>query len=619
MGESKPNFKSVIDLGLRDVGMRTDRRKLAAHFGRAAVKVVALVFLAVIGLCVLVTQTELEAGPWIAVAFVGVMTASLFPLALSMAKRSPPLVVKVNAEGTNQATWFLIGSFLLAAAHAAVFRDPVLIPVVVLSLIMTLVLWRARGQVPEILRRLRSLLAASESVLGDGLGMEPGARGFRGRHDAWRLIVATDQRLLVTRSTRSMKPFVVVDTPYRDVSRFEIEWKRWGHIGELSLTAPAADGASPETHVIANIAPANLLSIARALQAHGVQTDDPGALEDAERAWEEAQRPDERRSGLLDRAAMSTRRFDRGLWLLLGCSAVILYLSLFGEGLTALAAIAVLCAICGYVSGTRSSLAYIAPLNLLLIPNFFVTGASDVIALMILVTTVALAGLWAGSALSRASAGERGSAAPGSLRYAISGLGLIRISGALLATMLALVIVTSAAGFELTSLRLGLDEATAKQVPVDGRSNLTGNAASLTYTPGPGLHEFITDEDWGAGPNDGARWELRSSFTKNQNEVSLAHYVFDPPLDNPAAVAEFVADKDDEHSRMARRRVRHTKRVVDGRTGYVWTHGNRFGYWHYAVWFPHPVHSIRFECVAKQEVDRFKRLCGEALESLEFH
>jgi hypothetical protein len=198
-------------------------------------------------------------------------------------------------------------------------------------------------------------------------------------------------------------------------------------------------------------------------------------------------------------------------------------------------------------------------------------------------------------------------------------VGLIRISGVLLATMLALVVVTSAAGFELTSLRLAVDEATAKQVPVDGRSNLTGNAASLTYAPGPGLHEFVTDEDWGAGPNDGARWELRSSFTKNQNVVSLAHYIFEPRLDNPAAIAKFVADKDDEHSRMARHRVRHTKRVVDGRTGYVWTHGNRFGYRHYAVWFPHPVHSIRVECVAKQEVERFKRLCDEALESLEFH
>jgi hypothetical protein len=628
MDEHKPHFQGVVDLGLRDVGVRTDRRRLAAHFGKAGLAAVALAVTSVLALCVLVTQTSIDAGPWIAGAFVGITVAAMIPLALWMVKRSPPVVVKVSAEGKNQAAWLMIGSFLLVAAHGAVFRDPVLIPVVALSLIMTLVVWRARGQVPAVLRQLRSLLAANESVLGDGVGVMPGARGFRGRQDAWRLIAATDQRLLVTRSTRSPNQFLVVDAPYQDVSRFGIEWKRRGLVGVLSLTAPAADGTSPETHVIGNITPANLLSIARALHAHGVPPDDPAVFEEAERGWEEAQRAwaegrrpgEQQRSGLIDRSAMSTRQFDRGLWLLLGVSAVILYTSVIGDGLAALGVIGALCGLCGYLSGTRSSLAYVVPLNLLVIPNFFFTGPSDVIALMVLLSVVALAGLWAGSALRRgASAGSPAAPAPGSLRHAISGVRLIRISGVLLAAMLALVVVTSAAGFELTSLRLAVDEATAKQVPVDGRSNLTGNAASVTYTPGPGLREFITDEDWGAGPNDGARWELRSSFTKNQNVVSLAHYIFEPRLDNPAAVAKFVADKDDEHSRMARHRVEHTKRVVDGRTGYVWTHGNRFGYWHYAVWFPHPVHTIRVECIAKQEAERFKRLCDEALDSLEFH
>ena len=623
-----PIFKGVVDLGLRDVGVRTDARRLAAVFGRTFAGVVAVVVLSVVALCVLVTQTSVEAGPWVAVAFTGLMVGALVPLAFWMVKRSPPVVMKVNADGTNQVARLMIGALLLSTAHVAVYRNLVLVPIAAISLIFAVVLWRARGQVPEVLRQARGLLGSSETVLGDGVGLMPGARGFQERKDAWRLVVATDQRLLVTRSTRSPNGFLVVDSPYRDVSRFGIEWKRRGLVGVLSVTAPAADGTSPETHVIGQITPANLLSIAQALRAHGVPPDDPAAFDDAERAWHETKsawesgrQPGPERGGLIDRAAMRTRRFDRGLWLLLAASAAILYGDLFGDGFVALGVIGALCGLCGYLSGTRSSLAYVAPLNLLLIPNFFFTGPSDVIALMILLSVVALAGLWAGSALRRgASAGEPSAPAPGGLRYAISGLGLIRISGVMLAAMLTLAVVTSAAGFELTSLRFALDEATAKQVPVDGRSNLTGNAASLAYTPGAGLHEFITDEDWGAGPNDGARWELRSSFTKNQNSVSLSHYIFnDPPLDNPAAVADFVADKDDEHSRMAGHRVKHTKRVVDGRTGYVWTHGNRFGYWHYAVWFPQPVHTIRVECIAKQEAERFKRLCDEALASLEFH
>ena len=185
--------------------------------------------------------------------------------------------------------------------------------------------------------------------------------------------------------------------------------------------------------------------------------------------------------------------------------------------------------------------------------------------------------------------------------------------------MLAVVVAAGVAGFELTSLRLGVDEATAKQVPVDGRSNLTGNTASLTYTPAPGLHEFVTDEHWDAGPNDGARWELRSPFAKGFNVVSLAHYIFEPRLDNPAAVREFLADKDREHTRGAGFRVTHTERVVDGRRGYVWNYGRPGRYWYYGVWFPQPVHSVRVECVARSQPRRFKRLCAEAVRSLKFH
>jgi hypothetical protein len=235
-------------------------------------------------------------------------------------------------------------------------------------------------------------------------------------------------------------------------------------------------------------------------------------------------------------------------------------------------------------------------------------------------------GLWVGSALRAAvgapagvSARRGAQAARGSLRRAISGLSLIRISGGLLAVMVALVVTSAAAGFELSTLRLAVDEATAKQVPVDGRSNLTGNAASLTYTPASDLREFITDEHWDGGPNDGARWELRSSFTDGYNVVSLAHYIFEPRLDDEAAVAEFVADKDREHSRTAGFRVSHKERVVDGRTGYVWTHEGRGGYWLYSAWFPQPVHSVRVECVAKRQTGRFKRLCAEAIRSLQFH
>ena len=325
---------------------------------------------------------------------------------------------------------------------------------------------------------------------------------------------------------------------------------------------------------------------------------------------------------------MRTRAFDRGAWLLLGLGALAFYLNPFGVGLgesrdavPALLAVPVLGAVCGYVSGTRASVAYLAPLNLLAVPAFFFYDAGDVIGVMVAISALATVGLWGGAALrgSRAAAtAEEGRAARGSLRDALSGLGLVRISAVLLALTAALVGASTATGVELTTVRLAVEQATAKHLPVDGRSNLNGGAASLTYTPGPGLVELVTDEAPLAGPYDGARWELRSPYTSGYNTLTLGHYVVRPRLDDPAAVAAFVADKDRAHSRLAGARVSHATRTVDGRTGYVWTHGSPTGYWYYAAWFPHPEHSVRVECIARRQAPRFKRLCAEAIGSLEF-
>jgi hypothetical protein len=133
------------------------------------------------------------------------------------------------------------------------------------------------------------------------------------------------------------------------------------------------------------------------------------------------------------------------------------------------------------------------------------------------------------------------------------------------------------------------------------------------------LKELVTDEHWDGGPNDGARWELRSSFTKGYNVVSLAHYIFEPHLDNHAAIADFVAKKDHEHTEGAGFPVHHTERVIAGRRAYVWTYAEPPRYWYYGAWFPQPVHGVRLECVARNPISRFKGLCREAVGSLAFH
>jgi hypothetical protein len=608
MRSTKPIYQSVIDLGLRDVGVRNNPRRLAGFVGKASLATFAFACLSAIAVCAVIGLTG--GGAWLILPLIVLWSVGLFVTAIRGVNRSAPVAVRVNAQGKNQASWLGLAHCLLLAMAAALIGELWVLPLVIVSGVMAVLMWRVRKRLPDALRELRALLASGETVLGDGIGL---AGVGSGRRERSRLVVATDRRLVVTRWSSSAGASVVLDVPYRDVSRYAIEWKSFGRAGQLSVTAPGEDGVIQE-HVVGSIVPLNLLSIARALDAHGVPADDPDALAEAERAWEEVQQVPPP-APLLDRGAMRTRAFDRGLWLLLVVSVALFYF--VNVGLWLVPIVGAVCLVCGYASRTRSSLAYLVPLNLLIAPTVFFVNSGYVILLMALLSAVGALGLWVGSKLRRGAPAvpeERTG-----LRGAVSGASLVRISGALLTAVLAVVIVGALVGVEPRTLGLAIEQATATELPADGRSNLTGNDASVTYTPGPGLHEYLKDEHWDAGPNDGARWELRTSVTDGDNVVSLAHYIFEPALDSPAAVAKFVADKDDEHSRYARHRVGHTRRVVDGRTGYVWTHTSGGGYWHHVVWFPAPVHSIRLECIANREVSRFKRLCDEALRSLRFH
>ena len=463
----------------------------------------------------------------VGVALMMAWIVAMIALGVRVMMRLPLVVVRVDAEGRNQATWLVLVPCLLLIPGALVAGGPIVIPALVIAAVTAAVPLRGRGHVPAALRALRALLGPDEAVLGDGLGL---ARGMRNRRQGLRLIVATDRRLLVTGLPgEGGEASVHVNAPYSQVTRFGIEWRMRGRVGVLSLTVGSPDVPS-DTHVIGSIAPLNLLSIAQALRSHGVEPDDPEAVTEAERAWDEARRGEAPRR-LFDRASMSTRGFDRGLWLLLLPSAATFYLAPASLGLGLLLVVAALGLVSGYLSGTRASLAYIAPLNLLILPIFLFVETDGVIVFMILMSCVAAVLLLAGAAVRGLTtpSGDR----PGGARHRLQrhpdlerdGRGGRRARGD-----------RRRGRPRASNLRLAIDEVTAKQLPVDGRSNLTGNAASLTYTTGPGLHEFVTDKDWEPAQTTAARSELRSSFTKGDNHLSLAHYIFvDPPLDNPAA------------------------------------------------------------------------------------
>jgi hypothetical protein len=71
-----------------------------------------------------------------------------------------------------------------------------------------------------------------------------------------------------------------------------------------------------------------------------------------------------------------------------------------------LAVVGAVCLVSGYVSGTRASIAYIAPLNLLATPAFFFADAGGVLLVMVMLSLVGIAGLVAGATLGRRASGR---------------------------------------------------------------------------------------------------------------------------------------------------------------------------------------------------------------------
>src|SRR5688500_12907672 len=75
MRPSKPTFQNVLDLGLRDVGVRNDPRRLAAYLGKLTVPLAVLFVVFVVAACALIRWTG--AGRWPVVAFAVVWTAGV--------------------------------------------------------------------------------------------------------------------------------------------------------------------------------------------------------------------------------------------------------------------------------------------------------------------------------------------------------------------------------------------------------------------------------------------------------------------------------------------------------------------------------------------------------------
>src|SRR3712207_8585148 len=72
--------------------------------------------------------------------------------------------------------------------------------------------------------RSRPLIAPGETVLGDAVGRFKGPRRW---HEAFRLVVATEARLLIVGATRSAEPTVLDDLPRSEENTSELQSRQY--------------------------------------------------------------------------------------------------------------------------------------------------------------------------------------------------------------------------------------------------------------------------------------------------------------------------------------------------------------------------------------------------------
>src|ERR1044072_9404761 len=95
-----PVFSSVLDLGLRHVGVTNQQRRAAAPLGKFAVPAIAAAVVYAVVACIAVSSHRVS--PLVVVL---AWPALMIVPVLGAVRRAPVLVVKVTADGRNQATW----------------------------------------------------------------------------------------------------------------------------------------------------------------------------------------------------------------------------------------------------------------------------------------------------------------------------------------------------------------------------------------------------------------------------------------------------------------------------------------------------------------------------------
>lgn len=156
------------------------------------------------------------------------------------------------------------------------------------------------------------------------------------------------------------------------------------------------------------------------------------------------------------------------------------------------------------------------------------------------------------------------------------------------------------------------------RLAVDGRSNLSSNAASVEYPQGTAVSEFIEP-----GPA-GETWTAYTQVDNPSSEIELWDRT-DAKLTDDAAISQFIAEKTISNSEFAGRNVDPKIVKVDGKRGYLWKYtstpsSESRGATVMSLWVPGPQRSIRLRCEMQQaELERAEAMCNRAIKTLKIN
>lgn len=157
-----------------------------------------------------------------------------------------------------------------------------------------------------------------------------------------------------------------------------------------------------------------------------------------------------------------------------------------------------------------------------------------------------------------------------------------------------------------------------REIPVDGKSNLPGDLALVTYKPAEHQFESVSEDEPTGYAQGGLNWSLSRWTPTGRSIIGLRQSTGEPRLTSEARIRRFIKIKADENNEIAGAVVPYREIAIGHRRAFLWTYHDRQNWWHLRAWFPGK-HSFRYSCrkMPDDPVD-FETQCIETLRTIKF-